>query len=240
MKITAVIENKSRKEGILAQYGLSLFVQTKNGNILVDAGSNHSAFVNFTALGFSVEEINAIVVSHNHFDHIGGLRYFLDETSVPVYASNEVNTVLYTKRWYTRRKQVSDNAVVEDNLSRFKFVNDCEEIFKDVFVCRLKNPNREFVCRDKKLRQLLGGKIVSDCFAHEVYLAVVEDKKVKILSSCSHNGIVNILEDAKTRFPEYKISAFVGGLHLRGKNSQKLNCSYDFAVKTFEIVDGYD
>ena len=68
------------------------------------------------------------------------------------------------------------------------------------------------------------GRLIPDDFRHEIYLAVIEDECVKIISPCSHNGIVNIIKDAQERFG-LPVLHFVGGLHLRGGSSRSLSCS---------------
>ena len=65
---------------------------------------------------------------------------------------------------------------------------------------------------------------MADDFRHEIYLTAVENGGVKVVSSCSHMGAVNIVRDAKRRFG-LPVLAFVGGLHLRGERSGSLNCS---------------
>ena len=224
MRFTTVIENHSFKEGLLEQYGLSFFIETKGGNILLDAGSDESAYINFCTLGFSPEAINAIVVSHNHYDHFGGIPYFLDKCDAPLYLSANAEKDYYLKSFLHKRTLVSCTDTIRKYRDRITFVEDKTEILPDVYVCRINKRDPAFFCRDKRLKQMVDGKLTFDDFSHEVYLAVVEDGECIIFSSCSHNGIVNIVEDAQARF-EVPVTTFVGGLHMRGQHSNSLNCS---------------
>ena len=239
MKITALIENDSRDESIVAQYGLSLFVETAGGNVLVDAGQDECALANFQALGFSENAIGAIFASHNHYDHIGGLQAFIDATAksgVPVFVSSGADKALFTKKFLRRSKSVSRDDILTSNPGRIVPVDDMVEIFSGVYACRIARPDPEFFCKDKKLRMLEGKRLVPDDFSHEIYLAVIEDDSVKIVSSCSHNGIINIINDAKTRF-NLPVSAFVGGLHFRGSSRRALNCPVAYANKVFDKLN---
>jgi len=237
MKVTVIIENKTYKENLLEQYGLSLLIETNGSIVLMDAGSDESAYTNFNHLGFSAENINAIVISHNHFDHFGGAPFFIENCSSKVYISCEADNDYYTKSLLHRRKMVSRTDVIRKYFNRFEFVEDQIEVLPGVYVCRIKEPNRDFFCKDHRLKSMKNNKLISDDFSHEVYLAVIEGESCKIVSSCSHNGIVNIINDATRRFPEFSLDAFVGGLHMRGRKSKTLNCSKKQAEQVFSIVE---
>lgn len=236
MKVTAIIENKSRNDKLIAQYGLSLFVQTNGNGFILDSGYDDSAKKNFDALGFTAADIGAIVISHNHYDHIGGLKYFADAaTQTNIYLSESALDKLYTKKWYKLKKLVSRDKDINDNIDRCVFVKDIEKVFDNVFICRIKNPDSYFQCKDKKLKKRVGNKLIADDFLHEVYIAVLENERITIFSSCSHNGIVNIINDAKARF-DYPVYAFVGGLHLKGNSKKELCCTEKFVEEISKAV----
>jgi metallo-beta-lactamase class B len=68
----------------------SILVETDAGLILVDAGLPQSAEqidTNIRALGFDPLNIKAILVSHAHFDHAGGVAAFQRLTRARVYTS---------------------------------------------------------------------------------------------------------------------------------------------------------
>ncbi len=68
--------------------GNSCVVETPDACILVDCGlSCRQIFTRMRTLGLDPERIGAIIVTHEHVDHIAGLRVTASKAHVPVYAS---------------------------------------------------------------------------------------------------------------------------------------------------------
>lgn len=228
MKITTLVENSSKRGELSPQYGLSLLVETAQGTLVVDAGQDDTSYTNFCTMGLDEKAIDALFVSHNHFDHIGGMQSYIDATAprnVPVYISSDSGIPLVSKRFLRRQEIVSKNELIEKNRERLVPVEDAVPVLPSVFACRVKAPDLAYSCKDKKLKMLNDmGRAVPDDFRHEIYLAVIEEDTVKIISPCSHNGVVNIIRDAESRF-SLPVRAYIGGLHLRGSSANSLNCS---------------
>src|SRR5262249_39278149 len=69
---------------IHTQWGLSLWLESQRGgeprSLLLDFGYTPDVLINNMALmGVDVKKIDALIVSHGHFDHYGGLMGFLDK-----------------------------------------------------------------------------------------------------------------------------------------------------------------
>lgn len=68
--------------------GNSTFIGTENTRILIDAGlSKREMFARLAAIGESPEDLDAVVISHEHGDHVCGLIPILRELQIPVYLS---------------------------------------------------------------------------------------------------------------------------------------------------------
>jgi len=76
VKITIVYDNQA-DEGLKSGWGFSCLVEAKE-KILFDTGdSGENLIYNFRQLNIQSESIAAVVISHNHWDHTGGLKEFL-------------------------------------------------------------------------------------------------------------------------------------------------------------------
>lgn len=110
--------------------GNSTYIGTKNGGFLIDAGASmRSLFLAIERAGGSYEEIKAIAVTHEHIDHIKGLRPFLNKTKAKLIASKETLETLIKQDKVPQKTEVLE---IEDKLEidgiefkRFATSHDC-------------------------------------------------------------------------------------------------------------------
>lgn len=70
--------------------GNSLFIETNNTRILVDTGESCKKIVEaLSNIDISINSINAILVTHEHIDHVKGLGTISKKFNIPVYANRE-------------------------------------------------------------------------------------------------------------------------------------------------------
>lgn len=74
LKITTLIENMADAEEKLEfEHGFSLWIETENKKILFDTGQTGAFVENAEKLGIDLSETDAVVLSHGHYDHTGGV-----------------------------------------------------------------------------------------------------------------------------------------------------------------------
>jgi 7,8-dihydropterin-6-yl-methyl-4-(beta-D-ribofuranosyl)aminobenzene 5'-phosphate synthase len=220
MRITALVENSCSEEhpGLTAEFGLSLHVETAGSRVLFDTGSSGVFLDNAEKLGIDIAAVDAAVVSHQHFDHGGGLAAF--------FQSNDRATVFMrrsplSERWFRafgvlKRPIGLDRDLVDRNAGRIEFVDGTREVAPGVFLlCDIASAHP----RPKGNRRLFvktGRGFERDPFDHELMVVVREGDGMVVLSGCSHHGILNMMEAAAEAFPETRVDAVVGGFHLIG------------------------
>lgn len=78
MKITVVFNNFNLVEGLLAAWGMGAVIESETEKILFDTGSDGRILLeNMERLDILPSEISKVIISHNHWDHTGGLSAFL-------------------------------------------------------------------------------------------------------------------------------------------------------------------
>lgn len=110
--------------------GNSLLVQNEKTNILFDAGVSAKKITEaLTSLNVDPTNIDAIVVSHEHTDHVQGLGTFSKKFDIPVFANE--------KTW--NAMEIQKNKISDSNINTFS--NDQEFKIKDIKILPFSTPH---------------------------------------------------------------------------------------------------
>ncbi|MBO6608171.1 subclass B3 metallo-beta-lactamase [Altererythrobacter sp.] len=86
----------------------AILIAGPNGHVLIDSGTEGGSKVvedNIATLGFSIDDVQAILTSHEHYDHVGGLNRLQKLSRATVYTSTEAAPVLRTGAYNPRDPQ---------------------------------------------------------------------------------------------------------------------------------------
>ncbi len=72
--VTTLVENSVHARGLLAEHGLAFHLQAGPRSLLFDTGQTGLLLHNALKLRISLAGADAIVLSHGHNDHTGGLK----------------------------------------------------------------------------------------------------------------------------------------------------------------------
>ena len=208
MKILTLVENCVQKRNLLAEHGLSFYIETRNKKILFDTGQSDILIHNAKQLGADLRDIDTIVISHGHYDHTGGLAWLLDiNKKASIYIKKEALSPKYGRLIFAEGRNL-DLSEIE---KRVEYVSSPLEIDKDLFIMpdiNILNPaDTSFDGEDK--------------FEDELFLAVKGPEGVSVISSCSHNGITNIAGTACSFFG-LPLDLILGGFHTRAASLLKM------------------
>ena len=85
--ITILVENTANQSGLLAEHGLAMWIERGPQHVLFDTGQGMALVHNADKLGVDLSTAAAVVLSHGHYDHTGGLLSALpDFRQATVYA----------------------------------------------------------------------------------------------------------------------------------------------------------
>jgi 7,8-dihydropterin-6-yl-methyl-4-(beta-D-ribofuranosyl)aminobenzene 5'-phosphate synthase len=218
VKITTLVDNRPSPDDpqLTAEWGLSLCVELNGRHILVDMGASDAFARNAEHLSIDIAAIDVAILSHHHFDHGGGLRRFLElNDHAPIYLGVAPDGDPTVKLLGFVRKYVGlDRALLATHAQRFRFVHERAEVLPGVFVLPHIGGTHARPAGNKHLYLKRDSELVPDDFRHEIVVAIQEHDALVVLTACSHNGLLNMVETASAEFPGVPVQAVVGGFHL--------------------------
>jgi 7,8-dihydropterin-6-yl-methyl-4-(beta-D-ribofuranosyl)aminobenzene 5'-phosphate synthase len=220
MRVTTLVENDRIEDHdqVTAAFGLSIHVETEQARILFDAGPSGVVVDNAEALGIDLGQVDAAVLSHQHFDHGGGLEAFLEVNDRATVYLRDCPILERTAKALAiiKRSVGIDPLLVERFRDRFEFVSGPREIAPGVHLVTEISDEHGRPRGNKILFAETDEGLQPDPFDHELVMAVVEEGHLVVFTGCSHNGILNMVDAAAAAFPGMPIRAVFGGFHLIG------------------------
>lgn len=218
LKLAVLSENTvGNSSGLVGEWGLSIYIEVNGMKILFDTGESGGLLNNAAAMGIDLKAVEALVLSHGHYDHTGGMRSFLHfRGKLPVYA----HPGLFTSHCSTPEKPryigvPYRKELLESLGAEFIYVKESLEITPGVFISGevprktvFENPDETLFCREN------GRTIMPDPFYDDMSLCCVTPGGLFIVLGCAHAGLINIVEHAREVTGESRVYGIIGGTHL--------------------------
>ena len=203
MKVQVLLENTTLSEDLQAEHGLSLYIETSKHKILFDMGQSNAFAENAEKLGVDLAQVDIAVLSHGHYDHGGGLGYFLQiNQKAIVYLQRNA----FMPHYNGVGKYIGLNKELERS-KRLIFTEDTLKIDEELTLFSCNQKIRPFSFGSFGLGMVDKGKFLPDDFRHEQYLLIQEEEKKVLVSGCSHKGILNIMS-------WFLPDVLIGGFHF--------------------------
>jgi 7,8-dihydropterin-6-yl-methyl-4-(beta-D-ribofuranosyl)aminobenzene 5'-phosphate synthase len=230
---------------LISEFGLSMHVQSRRGaetrSMLMDFGFTPEALINNTELlGIDPASLDALVLSHGHYDHFGGLVGFLRQNKgklkakLPLYIGGE--ECFCSREWTAPPVKGNfgalDRKALEDADLTVTYAEGPSLIANHGFTTgqiglgsfeKLLSPSAMKIgidhgigCYADKLPEDERTKaVIPDQFRHEIATAFnLKGRGLVVLTSCSHRGVINAINQAKAASGVRKVHAVIGGFHL--------------------------
>ena len=259
-KLTTLIENHvDKEERYMCEHGLAILIESENQEeqvcLLMDTGQSGIFYENAAKMGISLENLSALLISHAHYDHAGGVKRLIEEETIrKIYVGKDFFQGKYYEKNDGTMKDIgiafSKEELEKKGITVCEVKEDMQMIFPGVTLYRnferivgyeqlnprffVKKEDKEIVadCFAESFFQTHSGteegmtEYTKDSFTDEIAVALDTEQGIVVIVGCSHPGIMNILRTIEKRSGK-KICGVVGGTHLMEADGERLRKTID-------------
>ena len=226
--ITTLSENTASSGRFLAEWGLSILIETDEVNVLLDTGRSISASYNADALGIDLSRIDKLVLSHGHYDHTGGLRHVLRKMRkrVEIIAHPDIWAAKYARRHgETTERYIGipfQRPELETLGANFNLTTKPVKITDNIMT----TGEIPMVTGYEEIEPYLLVKEADgwqqDKLRDDQALIINTEPGLVVILGCAHRGIINTLYHAQQLTGVKQVYMVVGGCHLMDASKKRI------------------
>lgn len=227
----------------IGEWGFSALIEADHHRVLLDTGGHPDTVLqNARDLKIDLSDVQDVILTHNHWDHVSGLMTLRKEM---MKKNPAALSRIYVARgiFYSRpgpdgehNPMIAIKKEYESGGGKFIELENAAQIFPGAWLTGpvpRKYPERNWSAVGKV--QTPAG-LVEDNIPEDQSLVLNTPQGLVVITGCGHAGIVNILTFAREQFPNEPVQAIIGGLHLFAASDQQLDWTAD-KLKDFKVAN---
>jgi 7,8-dihydropterin-6-yl-methyl-4-(beta-D-ribofuranosyl)aminobenzene 5'-phosphate synthase len=245
LKITVLVTNLAGDphEGA-GEWGYSALVEVDGHKIVYDTGASPNvALANAKLLKVNLADVDEVILSHNHWDHVGGLMSLRNELKIAnpkALSRAHVGARIFEPRLNDAGEDQNGLRAIRTEYiaggGEFVVHDKPTELYPGVWFTGpvpRNNPEKNW---SPGLSLKTPGGLVEDNVPEDSALIFDTAEGIVILTGCAHAGIVNITQYARSLLGNKPIVAIVGGLHLFAASDQTVDWTAA-TLKTYDVAN---
>jgi len=234
MKVTVVIDNAvppSIRGPFVAEHGLSLLIENDGKRILFDTGQSGAVVNNLSLLGVHPASLDAVVLSHGHYDHVGGLMRVLQHAAkpMPVYAHPDI---FQTRISTAGNRHFIGIPFTEPQLSnlgaQWVLSKQPVEIIPGLWFSGEIPRQTDYEKGDTRLLTCESdGCCHEDPILDDISLFHASAQGLRVIGGCTHAGMINTIRYGLALTSQTRFHTWIGGTHLAPVSAEQQNETID-------------
>lgn len=229
--LITILSDNQALTGFKTEHGFAALVTEDNKNFLFDTGQDAKVlFHNAQQLAINLANLDAIILSHGHYDHTGGLLKLLDlNPECPVYLHPDALQQRYSIHPGAKAKQISISSALREKLkqlpsAQLRFNRSPVQLTESIWLSGEIPRVNKFEDKSGPFFLDILGQIEDDLLDDQC-LWIEQEGTVSVLTGCCHAGMINTLDYVQQQTQEKSLNHIVGGLHLVNKNAEQLSAT---------------
>ncbi len=236
-KITCVVNDQAKTGSDLKEeHGLSFWIDTQDQVVVFDTGQTSSVFGhNLKVLGLDPHHIDALALSHGHYDHTGGLDIILSiDKTIPLYAHPDLFRPRYALR-HGETKEIGlkiPRSVLAEHFD-LRLSEAPLEIVPNLWTTGEISERPERIGGSENLLIETEAGWQPDPYKDDMSLVFKTRAGLLLICGCCHAGLINTLSHVERTFNQ-PVLAVIGGTHLVSFDNRSLDRVIDIINERFQ------
>jgi len=229
MAITVLVDNNSNQPDLATEHGLAFWIEWAGQKILLDTGQGQTLTANAAALALPLSAVDSVILSHGHWDHVGGLMPLFETGARPsIYLHPDVLRPRWSKWHKPPEEQMGLPPAVTEALHtqsrKLIWTTQPTQVAEALWVTGPVPRKTDF--------EDVGGPFYLDA-KFTTPDPITDDQAVwfetkdglTVLLGCAHAGVINTLDYIAELSGGKRIRTVIGGMHLLRARAPRLEAT---------------
>ncbi len=227
IRVDIIVEDTAR-ENFECEHGLAIGIDVDGKRLLFDTGASDLFLRNAQRMGFFLDTVDTVVLSHAHYDHTNGLSFLENKNLI-------AHPGCFDKTYSAKKRYIGAPLTEQECQARFDLclskapLKIAENI---IFLGEIPRTTNF----ESKQTAFVNAEGQSDYVLDDSAIVIKTPKGNVLVTGCSHSGIINIIKYAKKVTGNDRFAAVIGGFHLREMNDIVIHTVEQLKIECIETL----